>query len=355
MADEKEEGKSEQPTPFKLREAKRKGSVLKSQDVLAFAAVAGVSFSALLYVPRTIEELLLSWRRLFAAAGKIDTPLLSLLPRYFAEMLYGIAPLFVAIVLATVLASFMQSGFVFSAHPLKPDFNRLNPIQGFKKLFSKKILIELVKTFIKIALFALIVGWLLHALIIDAAHMGALSGKQIFDILDWYGTRLWIVLLSLLLIFAGMDYFLSARQYNQQMKMSRREIREEFKRQEGDPMIRRKLKELRNELQAKTRSFSAVGDADFVLTNPTHLAIAIRYRPEIIDAPVVVAKGAGKQAERIRQIAAKHRIPVVERRLLARRIFFRTKIGSAIEPEFFADLARVMRHTGVLNKRRKTN
>ncbi|XZG71868.1 EscU/YscU/HrcU family type III secretion system export apparatus switch protein [Chitinibacteraceae bacterium HSL-7] len=353
MSEEKEEGRSEQPTPFKLKEARRKGNVKKSTDVLTFFSMLGGVAGALLYLSQLVKELLLSWQRLFTVAGSENVPIIALLSQTFVSAAYSVIPLLLSIVMATVAGSLLQTGFVFSAHPLKADFKRLNPIQGIKKLFSKRILVDLAKVLLKVVLFSLSVGFLLEAMVENMSVWGALSVTQAIEVLAWYGVRLTVLLCLLLALYAGLDYLITARQYNQQMKMSRREIRDEIKRHEGDPLIRRRLKELRNEAAKKARSLSAVGDADFILTNPTHISVAIRYRPDVIDAPVLVSKGAGKQALQIKKIAKKHKVPIVESRRLARRLFFSTRIGEAVDPVYFSEVAKVMLKFGLLGKKYK--
>lgn len=347
MAENTEQGRSEKPTPFKQREARRKGTVLKSADVLAFAALAGFVAGALLHLGQIAVEFVFAVRHLYGGIGTLDGDLLAAtsgLTRHFFKALIPIAGL---IIIAVIGASLLQSGPVFSFEPVKPDFKRLNPKEGFKKLFSKRIFTELAKTVIKVLLFVLVCGAVFWGLVGDMTNTGVLTLKALFGLAHWYGIRLISAVLGLMLVFSGLDFWLSRRRYNQQMMMSRREIREEHKRQEGDPMIRRRQREIRRELAKKTNSLSAVKDADFILTNPQHLAIAIRYQPQVLDAPVVVAKGAGHMAKRIRDIARQHHVPQIERKPLARRIYFHTRIGQPVDPKHYTEVARLMQRAGL--------
>ncbi|WP_083930641.1 EscU/YscU/HrcU family type III secretion system export apparatus switch protein [Chitiniphilus shinanonensis] len=351
MAEENEQGKSEQPTPFKLREARRKGMVLKSTDVLSFLVIGGAGIGALIYLRGFLDKLLWMFHDWFMVVGRNDQEILPRTTALVSTAFFGALPILGVIALAALLGNLVQSGFVFSMHTIKPDWKKLNPAEGFKRLFSLKLLIELGKTLIKVVLFSLACGALMVTLIKEISLKGALSLSAIREIYAWYGPRLWATIMMLLAIYGIIDYWISYRQYNSKMRMSRREIREELKRQEGDPLIRQRLRTIRHELTAKSRSLSAVPDSDLILINPTHIALAIQYRPEILDAPVVVAKGMGSQAERIRDIAGRHGIPLFQNRALARRIYFQTKIGAAIEPEHYSEIARIMIRAGMLGKK----
>ena len=348
MAENTEPGRSEQATPFKKREAMRKGTVRKSADVMALAVVCAGGLGALLHLGAMAQGLLLRARHVFTQVGQSGADpgqMAAYLLRGLASFLLPMAALIFVLVAAV---SIWQTGLVFTLVPLKPDFSRLNPVSGAKRLLTSRLWVELLKTLSKVVLFGMVGGLVFWAVAVDLTAPGMLTLGALLAAARGYGMRLILWLALLLLMFALLDFYLATRRHNAQMRMSRREIREEHKRHEGDPTILRRQRELRRELARKTSALAAVKDADFVLTNPHHLAVAIRYRPQELDAPVVVAKGAGQLAARIRNLARQHHVPLLARRSLARRIYFHTRIGHAIDPQYYPEVARLMYRAGLL-------
>lgn len=340
-----EQNRTEQATPFKLEEARKRGSVAKSAEIGALATTAG----AVLLAWGWGRDLMDSHLRLSAAVlGQahllnFDTSTLSRwLLQLLAEAAQLLIPLFAVVVALAVLASLLQTGPVFTFFPLKPDVKRLDPVAGFKRLFSKRVLFELLKSTVKLSLFGALAWFLARDVADELMELLASSpARYPRDVLD-LALRAAFKILLLLAVMALVDLLYSRWQYASQMRMSRREVREELKHREGDPRIRARMRELRNELVRRSRALRRVPEADVLITNPVHIAVALRYRREEMHAPVVVAKGSGELVEHMKALARRHRVPVVENRSLARRLFAQAEVEQTIPETLFPPVARLL-------------
>lgn len=340
-----EQNRTEQATPFKLEEARKRGSVAKSVEIGALVTTAG----ALLLAWAWGRDLLDAQLRLSAAVlgqahlltfepGTLSRWLLQLL----AEAAQLLVPLFVVVGVLAILASLLQTGPVFSFFPLKPDLKRLDPLAGLKRLFSKRVLFELIKSTVKLSLFGALAWFLARDVAGELMELLASSpARYARDVLD-LALRVAFKVLGLLAVMALVDLLYTRWQYAAQMRMSRREVREEVKQREGDPRIRARMRELRNELVRRARALRRVPEADVLITNPVHIAVALRYRREEMHAPVVVAKGSGELVEHMKALARRHRVPVVENRSLARRLFAQAEVEQAIPETLFPPVARLL-------------
>ena len=345
MADD-QQSKTEQPTPFRLQEARERGQVPRSADmngvivIVVFSiAVAAASYGIAAAFARAFRQTLLM-------AGNAPEPSASLaywLQRTFAPAWQALLPVLMAVVVAAVVANLVQTGPVFSTTPLKPDFSRLNPAQGAKRIFSLRLLWELFKLSLKLSLLGAL-GWMLAARIgekVQAAAFAAPSSIGMVLRATYVQVTTWM--LALLALIALCDLFFTRREYLRKLRMSRRDIKDEMKRREGDPDIRQKRRRLMAELLKHSRSVRRVPDADVVLTNPTHLAIALKYRPKTMRSPVVLAKGADEVAARMRAMAAQNGVPCLRSPELARALFRECKVDRAVPPHLYKTLAPVYR------------
>jgi flagellar biosynthetic protein FlhB len=346
MADsEQEQNRSEQATPFKLKEAQERGMVAKSTEFNG--AVATLAFIGLLYV---------AGQSMFERLARLDAALLSRAHRFdfseaaalawlssvLVETLSQLAPVFALLVLAGVLASLVQTGLVFSFEPLKPDFDRVNPVAGLKRLFTLKLVFEAVKSLVKLAL----LGYALYALLQDLTPL-ALGLAQTdphayarigLDTVAGLMFKLGLVMLLIALLDLGYVRW----DFAKKMMMSRREMKDEHKRREGDPKIRQRMKELHREMRKRAGALSKVPEADVLVTNPQHIAVALLYRKDEMRAPQVIAKGAGDLAAKMRELARRHRVPIVENRRLARALFVKCRLDAAVPDSAFAETARIL-------------
>ncbi|NLW07572.1 MAG: flagellar biosynthesis protein FlhB, partial [Clostridia bacterium] len=323
--------KTEEATPHRLQEVRRKGQVARSNDLsTALVLLAGVLF--------------LYWRRqefMFAITGLLTSFLqvnwqqeldagtfISLAAYLIVEMAALLLPLVALAVLVGLVANFAQTGFIFSLHPLTPRLENINPLNGFKRILSRRALMELFKSLAKVVAVSLVVWLVIKGQFVElfmTVDMGLLASMELV------GKLLFKVGLSALLVFlvvGVIDLVFQKREFRRSIRMTKQETKEEMKQLEGDPLVRSRLREKQRQL-ARHRMMHAVPEAMVVVTNPIHLAVALRYR-ETEGAPRLVAKGAGSIAERIKEVARRHKVPVVEEAPLARALFYQVELGQEI-------------------------
>ena len=344
-ADEKEQDRSERATPFKLREARNQGQVVKSVELTAWVIMLAATAYIFVFGDQLISADLKLSRALFGQSGHIHLSGHNTLHLYTATSMHVLSTFWFLIALiigVALVVNFIQTGPVFSWEPLKPDFSRINPVTGFKKLFNRRILFELLKTLLKIGLIGFAISvfirrrfdLLISLLYTDIQVQPALISATVLELAFW--------LLGALAVIALFDVGFTRWEFNKNMRMSRREIRDEAKRREGDPKIKARIRELQRETATRSASMNRIPDADVLITNPTHLSIAIQYRQGKMAAPIVIAKGAGDLALRMRLKAAQHRVPLIENKPLARKLFERVNIDEPIIPEVYAQVARIL-------------
>jgi flagellar biosynthesis protein FlhB len=343
---EQEQDRSEPATPYKLQEARKRGQVAKSMEFVSwFTLTAAVIFGSMMLDDVVRGELSLS-RALFDQAGAISLSVRSaqMLLAAITWYLLGVFGLFIALVLGVaVLASFAQTGPVLSFHPVKPDFTRLNPVAGFKRVFNARMLYEAAKTFIKVMLLAALIYVCL------SKAMPAMMALQMMDI---HAHPAWIIkqamqlaltVLALLACIAIVDLGFVKWDFAKRMRMSRREVKEEVKRRDGDPKVKAKIRELQREAARRGASLKRVPEADVLITNPTHLSVAVKYERGQAPAPRVIAKGAGDMALSMRESARQHGVPIIECRSVAQLLFRKTPIDAFVPPETYPAVARLLK------------
>jgi flagellar biosynthetic protein FlhB len=255
-----------------------------------------------------------------------------------------------ALVLST-LANVVQTGFVFSSEPLKPKLERLSPAAGFKRLYNKRMLFEVLKSLLKLVLFTATIGFFFVELWPHLAELATPDASGRDSWLAEWGLALLFRLALILTLIGLLDLAYSRWNYSRQMRMSRRELKDEVKRREGDPQVKAKIRQLQRERLKQMQSTGKVSEADVLITNPTHLAVALKYVRGAMEAPEVIAKGTDAAAADMRWRAARHGVPIVERPRLARRIYRRVRVGQAIPPETFVEVAHVYSAVGAFKQR----
>jgi len=341
---EQEQNRSEQATPFKLEEARKQGQVAKSLDFNTLIMVWGLLGLAMTWGATGWQKLGRLSSGLIASSA--DLPLsLETGGGWLAEIMRAfvllMAPILAIAVVLAILANFVQTGPIFSFKPLKPKGERLNPVAGFKRVFNKKMLFEAFKSVLKLLFLGGVATAFFFAL---WPQLPAAATQDTTAVQDWFGSHAVGLLfrLGLALVLIGLlDFAFVRYKYKRDMMMSRREIKEEVKRREGDPLIRAKLRELQRENLKQAASVKRVPEADVLITNPEHLAIALKYEHGRMAAPVVLAKGADSWAADMRAMARRHGIPIYERKPLARQLFRFGQIGQPIPPDSYVDVARI--------------
>lgn len=343
MADERDEERTEPASPRRREEARERGQVARSAD-LSSAVILLAAVLALQFLGRPlIGGLFASAASVLERLALVDGDPAGLLTQFggaFTAVLLGFLP-FVGIVLAAALAAnLVQVGFLFTAKPLAPDFDRLNPVSGLVRLFSMRGLLRLVAGLLKLTIVGLVVFWTLWA---ERVRLVELSGRGFEPILGVAVDLMSVLSLRAalaLLVLALCEYGVQRWQHERDLRMSKQEVREELKRYEGDPRIRERRRAIQQQL-ALQRMLLGVPQATVVVTNPTHLAVAIRYEKSM-EAPVVVAKGAEQLAKRIRESALDHAVPVVERKDLARSLYRTVDVGQSIPPGLYQAVAEIL-------------
>ena len=336
--------KTEEATPKKKSESRKKGQLPRSKDV-------GLAFTLL------ICTLVIS---LFSGfiAGNFKSDMIYFLSSDYKQeitdisaknygmfvmlrMAMGIFPMVIPIMVGGVVASLMQTGFLLTGEPLKPSLGKLNPLKGIKNMFSKRSLLELVKNLIVIS----IIGYLAYDFVM-ANYKSILSmgnvyfpslGLEIKNLVMGIFTKITMLMIVLAII----DYVLQRRIFSKEMRMSKQEVKEEFKQMEGDPQVKGKIKQKQREM-ATRRMMQAVPDATVVITNPTHIAIALKYEEGGMNVPKVTAIGADNIAIKIKEIAKDNDIPIIENKPLARAIYDTLDIGSEIPGEMYQAIAEIL-------------
>jgi len=342
---EQEQDRSEPATPFKLQEARRRGQVPRSMEFSAWVMLAAAVMLAWTMFPDIASETLSLMRALLDQSGSIDVtvPGMERLAGAIIERLFSIfGVLLLLIVLAAALASFVQVGPVFSGHQLKPDFSRLNPATGFKRLFNVRLVYEALKTIVKVALITGVAYFVLRAMLPALSALAATDVRAHPAALQSHALHLALTLLAVLGLIAAFDFAYSRWDFAKKMRMSRRELREEVKRRDGDPKIKAKIRELQREAARRGASLKRVPEANVLITNPTHLSVALKYERGKSPAPCVIAKGSGEMALRMRELARRSGVPTLENRPLARLLFRTVPLEGAVPPETYAEVARVL-------------
>lgn len=344
-SDQQDQDRTEEATPFKLREAKKRGQVNKSMEINSLLILSIALGMIYLIGEKMVNGQAQLSRNLLSQANNYlfdATHIVSLFDAVVNQVLHIFWPFFVAIIVIGILSTMTQTGPVFSFHPLKPDVQRLNPVSGFKRLFSAKLLFESVKTIVKLALFATIIYLFVVSSI--PKWLGLLDTSP--DVYAYFfvdnSKTLIARLLLVLLIIAIMDLFFTRWDFAKKMRMSRREVKDEVKRRDGDPHVKAKIREQQREAAKRAGSLARVPEADVLITNPTHLSVALKYERGVMQAPEVIAKGAGDLALKMRQVASMHRVPIVENKPLARHLFKKVDIEQAITEDVYPVVAKIL-------------
>jgi flagellar biosynthetic protein FlhB len=342
MADDSDD-KTEDPTQKRLDDAHARGDVAKSQEVNTWFVIAGAALVLMAFSGTMGKDLTTTMRGLIANSYDIsvDGPAL---PRLFqkigSEMIAAVAIPFLILLLAALGGNIIQHRLVWSFEALAPKLSKISPAAGAKRLFSKQALANLGKGLVKLVL----VGSVLTALMWpERGRLEALTRSDpsfVMSLSLSLALKLLGSVVAMLAVVAAADYLFQYRQWYERQKMSLRELKEEFKQTEGDPAIKGRMKQVR-QIRMRRRMMAAVPKATVVITNPTHYAIALEYERGM-DAPICVAKGVDSIALKIREVAGKHSVPIVENPPLARALHATVQIDQQIPPEHYKAVAEVI-------------
>jgi flagellar biosynthetic protein FlhB len=354
MADiDKDQERTEQASPKRREEARNKGQVAKSPEVASAAILLACTIFFYFGSGGMVERLmdLTSWtlRQSGTTVVSLNT-INALIWGWTWKLFLVMAPLLLTVVIAGLLANYIQIGFIFSTETLAPKFEKIDPIKGFQRLFALRSLVELVKSLLKMAIVTVVVWFTLKD---ELQNMIPLMDESLGAILLYTGRISFKILITtcwILIVLAILDYIYQRWEFEKGIRMSHQEVKDEYKQTEGNPVIKSRIRRIQREA-ARKRMMANVPKADVVITNPTHLAVAIRYDPEKMYAPTVVAKGAGFVAERIREIAAAHGVPVIENKPVAQLLYKTIDVDQAIPEDLYRAVAEILAYVYGLKER----
>lgn len=343
MAQDQGQERTEQPTTKRLTEARRRGQVPKSADLVA-AVTLILSLVFLKFFGLHLLNRLVSNVRYYLSLT--PTPLnVEQLDKITMAMIRALletaAPFLLAMAVGGLIVLYAQVGWLFTLKPLEMKFTRLNPVTGLRRLLSLSSLVKLGMSLAKTSVVVLVAFLMLRKQLNAIVASSALPHNTVVGLGAKLVYELGMCIGLALLILALLDYAYQRWKHKDNLKMTKQEIKEEMRQMEGDPVVKRRQRQVQFQL-ALQRIRAAVPQADVVVTNPTQLAIALKYDPELMSAPKVVAKGKGLLAQRIREIAVEAGVPVVERKLLAQAMFKMVEIGQEIPPQFYKAVAEIL-------------
>ena len=344
MADDNSGERTEQATGKRRSEARKKGQVAKSREipsVLVLMSGLSVLFFLSSYMYQQLSTLMI---QLFRQIGTFSINPLNI-QSLFIEIIWSVflmlAPLFAALFAVAILSNYVQVGSLFSLEVIQPNFSKINPLKGFTRLFSPQSLVELLKSLFKI----LIIGWVAFSTVqSELPKILALPQQEVIDILRYICLVSFNIFWKTFLVMIGLaalDYIFQRWSFEKGLRMTKREVQEEFKQTEGDPLIKSRIRSIQREL-ARKRMMAEIPKADVIITNPTHLAVALQYKSQEMNAPKVLAKGAGFVAEKIKEIGKTHQIPIVENKPLAQILFKTVELGQMIPSALYQVVADIL-------------
>jgi len=345
MDEEDKDQKTEEASAKRILDAEEKGNFAHSRELTSAFVLLMAILSFAIAGAFSTKHMMATWNHLFSQSHAIPfeiSDLRELLGWVMKNIFIILSPILLSIMLGGIMANLIQTGGLkFSLHPLIPKFHKLNPIVGFKRIFSWNSLMELFKSLFKITLISLI------AFFVIKSHLGELPAMMDMDIgpiLVFMGEMsleilIWVLLAMIFL--AVVDYIFQRFTYLKNLRMTKQQVKDERKDTEGNPQIKQRVRSVQLEMMRR-RMMTAVPDADVVVTNPTEIAVAIKYDRGKGEAPVVVAKGRGMIADKIREIALAHDVPIVENKPLARLLYKTVEISQLIPDHLYKAVAEIL-------------
>jgi flagellar biosynthetic protein FlhB len=351
MAEEDDAEKTEDPTQRRLDEAIKRGDVVKSQEVNAWFVLAAAALALLTFSGSASAQLTAMFRGLIANSWRLPTDgsgLVHLMHHIGLETIAAVAIPFLLLLIAAIGGNAIQHRLVWSTESLTPKLSKISPLAGFGRLFSKQSLANFLKGLAKLAVVGAIVAMVLWPARKRLEGLVATDPAVIMPYSRTLSLQLFGAVVAILAIIAAADYLFQYRTWYERHKMSLREIKDEYKEQEGDPKIKAKVRQLRVSRQRK-RMMAAVPSATVVITNPTHFAVALKWERGM-NAPICVAKGQDNIALKMREVAGKHDVPIVENPPLARTLHATVEIDEEVPAEHYKAVAEVISYVMRINK-----
>lgn len=336
--------KTEEATPKRIRDAKKKGQVAKSPDF-------GIAISLMVFImlSGTLGQFLLTNATKFLR-NSLSVDYSQNINHGYASNLfinnllsagYIILPYALISIIMGIVVNLIQTGFILTSDPLKPDIKRINPIEGFKNIFSKKVLFNLVKSVLKLVLVFYLAMDNLSESFVQILNSGNIGTEKLFYFLLTFVKDLVMNIAIIILVLGIIDFIFQKRDFKINLRMTKQEIKDEVKEMEGDPQVKSARQQRQRQI-AMSRMMSSVPESTVVITNPTHIAVALRYDTDKDMAPIVVAKGADLVANRIKEIAKENKVPIMENKELARAMYKKVEIGEYVPVELYKAVAEIL-------------
>ena len=345
MAEENESGqRTEEPTPKKLEEARKQGQIASSREVNHWFMILAASIVVMALAPAFSRQVARAMLRFVEAPDLIAVDARGLneaLGGMLGDLALAFTPIFLLFIIAAAAPSLLQSGFLISFERIEPKLEKISLLKGFERLFSLRSITEFGKGILKISVVGAVATMLLLPSMEKIYQMPTLAMPDLMIVIQDLSVRLLLGVLAIMTVVAAVDFLYQRFEFLKSMRMSRQEIRDELRQSEGDPMVKGKLRQIRME-RARRRMMANVPKADVVITNPTHFAVALAYKPSEMAAPRVIAKGADLIAARIREVAEQHKVPVVENPPLARALFATVDLEEEIPAEHYRAVAEII-------------
>ena len=346
--------KTEDPTPRKLEEARKRGQIVYSREINNWMILFTATVLVVMAGPGIMSDMKDLFKNFLEQSYAIPTDPASLgqaMQTLFLRVGGNVLLPLLLLASAGAISGFMQTGPIFTLDPLKPDISKISLLKGVGRLFSKRSVVELVKGIVKLMLISIAITLALHPYFQAIEHWVGLDLPQSMFELQSLFLKMMVAILSILFMLAILDYMFQRSEFMKSMRMSKQEIREEYRQTEGDPQIKGRLRQLR-EQKARQRMMQAVPKADVVITNPTHYAVALKYDSAEMDAPTMIAKGTDMIAQRIKEVAKENNVPIVENAALARTLYGAMEIDQTIPREHYKAVAEVISYVFKLKGKR---
>jgi flagellar biosynthesis protein FlhB len=336
--------RTEKATPKRRTEARKKGQVAKSREIssiFVLIAAIGVLFFLSSYCYQQLSSLMVRFFERIGTLAINPANVQALSHELIGSFFLILAPVFCTVVGVAIFSGYAQVGGVFSWELIKPDFSKIDPWKGLQRLFSGPAFVELLKSLLKIA----IVGWVAYGMVKkELPNILPLMDQEVGSIFRYIGSISFALFLKTALVMAllaALDFLYQRWHFEKELRMSRQEVKDEEKQAEGDPLVKSRIRSIQRTL-ARKRMMAEVPKADVIITNPTHLAVALFYKNDEMAAPQVVAKGAGFVAEKIKEVGRAHQVPILENKPLAQVLFKTVEVGQAIPATLYHLVADVL-------------
>ena len=337
--------KTEKATPKRRRDERKKGNVLLCQDIITLSTLVGSILMLRIMFPNAVSRMTDFFHRAYGYLSQENFSAIDFLGEVVHQavvtVVITVGPMLLATALIAVAATVAQTRFLVAGEIIKPQFNKINPLNGFKKLFSLRSIIEALKGLIKITLLMVLIYNCLTGVMYTAANF---MYTDLHAACEALFMNIFNMLLQVVLAFAAvafLDFLYQRWEHERQMKMSKQEIKEEYKQTEGDPQVKSRIRQIQRTM-AQQRMMASVPQADVIVRNPTHFAVALRYKQGKDAAPVVLAKGQDELAARIVAKGEEAKVPVVENVPLARALYAQVEINQEIPPDLYSAVAEVL-------------